>query len=43
MPEEKYIEQRKQRFRGVTFVVTSFCAKRSKKLRLLCEGKNPKL
>ena len=40
MLKKKYIEQKKWTFDDVAFSMTSFCAKKSKKLGLL--GKNKK-
>ena len=44
LPKKKIIYwAKKQSFDDVTFAVTLFWAKKSQKLSLLCEEKNPKL
>ena len=39
MPKKKYIEQKKLTFDDVAFSMTSFCAKKSKKLGLVGKKK----
>lgn len=43
MSEEKYIEQKKQRFDNVTFAMTLFCAKKKSLLAEVKKTQNPEI